>query len=158
MLPSRRVVRKRLVLDQIPILWRMKCPWERKKIDSHLERNFVSYLNSIFCNSFRRVGLLLLSFSSFFREDNPHSLLLIRFEFFGVCDEKTFRGMTGYTAKVLGFWFRRNYVWRGWMLPRVDSWRTRHFEASKQWVHEGERSVDGKFHFLGGHTVPQSSW
>ena len=34
---SRRVVRKRLVLDQIPILWKVKCLGEREEIDSHLE-------------------------------------------------------------------------------------------------------------------------
>ena len=31
------------------------------------------------------------------------------------------------------------------------------FEASKQWVCEGERSVDGKYHSLSGHTIRQSS-
>ena len=31
-LPSRRVVRKRLVLDQIPILWKVKCSGEREEM------------------------------------------------------------------------------------------------------------------------------
>ena len=36
MLPSQRLVRKRLVLDQIPILWKVKCLGEREEMDSHL--------------------------------------------------------------------------------------------------------------------------
>jgi hypothetical protein len=85
--------------------------------------------------------------------------LLIWYEFFGVCDGKTFCGMTGYTVEILGFHLRGNYVWRKWMpILGVGDWQTRHFEASKQWVRERGRSVDGKFHFLGGHTVWQSSW
>ena len=35
------MVRKRLVLDQIPILWKVKCSGERAEMDSHLEIFFV---------------------------------------------------------------------------------------------------------------------
>ena len=74
-------------------------------------------------------------------------------------DMKTFCGMAGYTAEILGVGLRGE-----WCLAKldanigVDDWQTRHFEASKQWVREGERPVDGKFLFLGRHTIRQSSW
>ena len=42
-LPSRRVVRKRLVLDQIPILWKVKFLAEREEMDLHIE-NFLSFI------------------------------------------------------------------------------------------------------------------
>ena len=38
----------------------------------------------------------------------------------------------------------------GWLTDQT-------FEASKRWVCEGNRSADGKFHFLDGHTARQSS-
>ena len=57
-LPSRRVVRKRLVLDQIPILWKVKCSRERDKMDSHLENIWSFYLSSLFQLSWVEVWVL----------------------------------------------------------------------------------------------------
>ena len=51
-LPSRRVVRKRYVLGQIPILWKVKCSGEREEMDSHLEIFWSFYLSSLFYDSF----------------------------------------------------------------------------------------------------------
>ena len=82
-LPSRIVVRKRLVLDQIPILWKVKYSGEREEMDSHLENFWSFYLSSLFFfNSLeRRYGscLLFLFLSSgaslsIFLEDDPYSM------------------------------------------------------------------------------------
>ena len=51
-LPSRRVVRKRLVLDQIPILWKVKCSGEREEMDSHLENFFGLFILAPYFISF----------------------------------------------------------------------------------------------------------
>jgi len=88
----------------------------------------------------------------------PTSLLLIWLEFFGVLRGEDLCGMNGYTFEMLVLW-----SW-GVCLARVDvNTRSRlltdqaFFLASKQWVREGERSVDGKYHSLSGHTIRQSS-
>ena len=47
---SRRVVRRRLVLEQIPILWKVKCSGEREEMDSHLE-NFGLFIWAPYFNS-----------------------------------------------------------------------------------------------------------
>jgi len=64
----------------------------------------------------------------------------------------------------LGIWWRLRGVWQRRMAPgggrqSRNRWLTgQTFEASKRWVYEGNRSADGKFHFLDGHTIRQSSW
>ena len=68
-LPSRRVVRKRLVLDQIPILWKVKCTGEREEMDSRLEHLWSFYLSSLFQLSWMEVwvfSFFYCSCSSFF--------------------------------------------------------------------------------------------
>ena len=67
-LPSQRVVRQRLVLDQIPILWKVKYSGEREEMDSHLENFWSFYLSSFFFNSLeRRYGSYLLFLFLFFQ-------------------------------------------------------------------------------------------
>ena len=41
------MVRKRLVLDQIPILWKVKCSGEREEMDSHIENFWSFYLSPL---------------------------------------------------------------------------------------------------------------
>ena len=70
-LPSQRVVRQRLVLDQIPILWKVKCSGEREEMDSHLE-NFWSFLFDLLILTLLSGGMGLVSLCFF-------SLLLLQF-------------------------------------------------------------------------------
>ena len=72
------MVRKRLVLDQIPILWKVKCSGERDEMDSRLE-NFWSFLFEPLISTLLSGGMGLVSFffhcfsSNFFlKEDDPH--------------------------------------------------------------------------------------
>ena len=80
------MVRKRLVLNQIPILWRVKCSGEREEMDSHLENFWSFYLSSLYCKLFcmevygSLSPFLFLSFMAsslvFFREDDPYSIMV----------------------------------------------------------------------------------
>ena len=60
---SRRVVCKRSVLDQIPILWKVKCSGEREEMDSHLENIWSFYLSTLFQLFWVEVWVLSLSLS-----------------------------------------------------------------------------------------------
>ena len=51
-LPSQRVVRQRLVLDQIPILWKVKCSGDWEEMDSHLENISGLFIWAPYFNSF----------------------------------------------------------------------------------------------------------
>ena len=60
------MVRKRLILDQIPILWKVKCSGEREEMDSHLE-NFLVFLFEPLISTLLSGGMGLVSLSlSFF--------------------------------------------------------------------------------------------
>ena len=72
------MVRKRLVLDQIPILWKVKCSGEREEMDSHLEHLWSFYFE-LLISTLLSGGMGLVSFFSlhqllFFKEDDPHSM------------------------------------------------------------------------------------
>ena len=80
-------------------------------------------------------------------------MILITLEFH---DEKTLYGMIRYMVETLvyGCGGRMSgdgcQSWNGWLTDQT-------FEVSKRWVYEENRSADGKFHFLDGHTIWQSS-
>ena len=61
------MIREGLELSQNLILWKMKCPRERKEVDSHLEWNLVSLFELHFFPTLLGEWniFLLLSFSSF---------------------------------------------------------------------------------------------
>ena len=123
------------------------------------EGNLVFYLNSLFATLWES-GIFFSHFATlfFFLENNPISLLLIWFSYFGV-----------------SWW--EDLVWDDWVCggdfecmtagekmsgggcQSRNRWLTNQIlEASKWWEYEGNRSADDKFHFLDGHTVRQSSW
>ena len=96
------MIRKGLVLSQIPILWKVKCPGEKKEMVSHLDGIWSFYLNSIFCNSFGNgVWSFFSFFHHFFREDNSILLCWYDIKFlwrFGMV--RPF-GMSGHTVEIL---------------------------------------------------------
>ena len=81
-LPSQRVVRQRLVLDQIPILWKVKYSGEREEMDSHLENIWsffiwAPYLNSLEWRYGSCLSFFLISSAPFFlKEDDPYSIMI----------------------------------------------------------------------------------
>ena len=122
-LPSQRVIRRRLVLSQIPILWKIKCPGERKKMDSHLDGLWSFYLNFIFATllewSMEFLFLLFIIFH-YLEKMTPYSFAGITLNFFGVFWMARPFGMNGHTVKILGLLLRGNFVGRRLMsIPRV---------------------------------------
>ena len=128
-LPSRRVVHKRLVLNQIPTLWKVKCLGEREEMDSHLE-NFGLFIWAPYLNSLEwRYGSCLFFASVFFKGRWPilHEDRVIGREH---CLDRPFV-MDRLAVEILGF-VVRGIVWRRWIsIPGVGNWHARHFEASK---------------------------
>jgi len=132
MLPSQRVVFKRFVLDQIPILWKVKCSGEREEMDSHLENFWSFYLSSLFQLFWVEAWVLSL----FFIASAPIFLrrwpTLHNDRVFGRehCLDRPFE-VDRLTVEILGF-VVRGIVWRRWIsIPGVGNWYVRHFEASK---------------------------
>jgi hypothetical protein len=99
------VVRKRLLPEQIPILWKVKCSRERDEMDSHLE--YFRSMNSLFCKKILKggMGLCLLSLLSYLRADR---ILEWRFHWID------HSWMDGIIVEILGF-VVSGIVWRRWM-------------------------------------------
>ena len=144
-LPSRMVIHEGLELNQIPILWRVKCPWERKEMDSHLERNLVFLFELHVLQLYWKSGtfLLLLFSAIFFREDDTlHSLLLIWF--WNLWSFMIWRPFVGWLGTLRRFWVYDcggNDAWQSWMpisewmIDRLDILR----QANNGYVKEKDR-------------------
>ena len=161
MLPSLRVVRKRLILDQIPILWKVKCSGEREEMDSHLEHLWSFYFELLISTLLSGgMGLVSLSFfdiasAPFFLRRWPilHEDRVIGREH---CLDRPFE-MDRLTVEILGF-VVRGIIWRRWIsIPGVGNWHARHFEASK--TMGTQRRKIGRWQVLSSNelTIRQSS-
>jgi len=128
-LTSRRAVHKRLVLDQIQILWKVKCSgeggngltlrefWSFEPLISTLLSGGMDlvFFFHYFCSVFLRRWPTLHNDRVFGREH---------------CLDRPFE-MDRFTVEILGF-VVRGIVWRRWIsIPGVGNWQARHFEASK---------------------------
>ena len=113
---------------------------------------FPFYLNSIICNLEWRVGFFFF-LSLFFKEDNFALFCwynLNSWEFW----LGSSRGMNGGIGTVIA----GEYSWQKWMsVPEMGDWQARYAWASKWWIYEGWRPVDGKYHFRSGCTIRHSS-
>ena len=73
------MVRKRLFLDQIPFIWKVKCSGEREEMDSHVENlwSFEPLISTLLSGD---MGLVFFFFIAsalvFFKEDDPHSIMI----------------------------------------------------------------------------------
>ena len=67
-LSSRMVIHEGLELNQILVLWKVKCPGKRKEMDWHLGRKLVFLFELHVLQLFGRVGLFFSHFQHFFRE------------------------------------------------------------------------------------------
>ena len=116
---------------------------EREEMDSHFENIWSFYLSSYF-NSFEwRYGSCLFFYSVFFKEDDPYSMRIQLLE-----GSISWIDHLRWIGSVSRFWVFvvRGIVRRRWIsIPGVGHWHARHFEASRQWVCKGERSVDDKY-------------
>ena len=160
MLPSWRVVHKRLVLDQILIIWKVKCSGEREEMDSHLEIFWffiwAPYFNSLewwygSCLSLFFKLLLL----QFFLRRRP---ILHEDRFIGTehCLDRPFE-MDRLTVEILGFCCDGN------CLAKVDintrgRWLTcQTFEASKTMGTQRRKIGRSQVPSSNGLTIRQSS-
>ena len=138
-LPSQKVVRKRLVLDQIPIFWKVKCSEEREEMDSHLEIFWSFYLSSLFQLSWVEVWVLS-PFSFSFFASLPIVFLKGRWP---ILHEDKVVGMEHFldrpfemdrlTVGIFCF-VVREIVWQRWIsILGVGNWHARHLRLLKQW-------------------------
>ena len=140
-----------LVLSQIQVSWNMEYLEGMKWMEwmaSHL-----NYLNSIICNFLGCRVDFSFFFSLFFKEDSSTLFCwynLNSWEFW----LGSSRGMNGGIGTVIA----GEYSWQKWMsVPEMGDWQARYAWASKWWIYEGWRPVDGKYHSRSGCTIRQSS-
>ena len=123
---------------------RWNCSGEREEMDSRLEHLWPFYLRSLFRLSWVEVWFFSLFFLlKFFLRRWPilHNDRAIGREH---NLNRPFE-MDRLTVEILGFVVRGIVWWRWISILGVSNWHARHFEASKQWVRKGERSVDDKY-------------
>ena len=118
--------------------------------------NLVFYLNSLF-TTLSESGIFFSFLTLFFREWSPLSFADMIFILWSFMMRRPCMGWLGirgdFGCMTAGGWCLAVDVntRSGWLTDQT-------FKDRKQWVRERDRSVDGKFHFLDGHTVQQSSW
>ena len=148
------MIREGLELNQILIF--VGC--QRMERDGlTLGRKFGLFIWTPCLQLFGRVGFSSLILQLFFSKIPSlfAEMILITLEFH---DEKTLYGMIGYMVETLGVWLRGKKMLGGGCQSRNGWLAGQTCEASRRWVYGGNWSADGKFYFLDGHIVRQSSW
>ena len=136
MLPSRIVVPKRLALDQIPILWKVKM-FRGEGGNGLMLRTSLVFLFELFIWTLLSGGMGLVSFFFFFLLVFLYTCFLRRWStlhYDRIFGREHFLdrpfGMDRLTVEIFGF-VVRGIVWRRWIsIPGVGNWHARHLRLA----------------------------